>query len=443
MLHTPILLPYQQTYINVLDASWNYIASVGLKLTNQTRGWVEIDLSNYNIQVGPDFYILIWPGWIVDKDTSPPSTGRSYEGHAAPPGNIWPVSENVMIRAKVTPPDGIPPTTEISLSGSPGDSGWYLSDVQVAFNAYDNPGGSGVNKIEYSFDGTHWNTYGASFVISTEGTTTVYYRSTDNAGNVEPTKTETIKIDKLPPQILITSPEAKDYLSTEKITINFAAQDNISGIATATANIDGVPVTNGQEINLKTLSLGPHTFIASSLDQAGNRAEKSVIFNVVPVPFSSFSAKVEAEIGSEITENKLEAKGNFTLGEASDGIKPVNENVALSFFDVFFEIPAGSFKWFEHPKKPEKSEWRFEGMIDNLPIEMKIKPLGNNSYEFKFESESLNLCWLKSQIELGLKIGDDFGKIEVVPEIKGLENWENICAGESSPEIETPGISPD
>lgn len=158
--------------------------------------------------------------------------------------------------------------------------------------------------------------------------------------------------------------------------------------------------------------------------------------------FSSFSAKVEAEIGSEIAENKLEAKGNFILGEASDGINPVNENVALSFFDVFFEIPAGSFKWFEHPKKPEKSEWQFEGMINNLPIEMKIKPLGNNSYEFKFEAESLNLCWLKSSVEVELKIGDDFGKVEVVPEIKGLENWENICADAPSPES-TPGVSPD
>ncbi len=37
-----------------------------------------------------------------------------------------------------------------------------------------------------------------------------------------------------------------------------------------------------------------------------------------------------------------------------------------------------------------------------------------------------------------LKIGDDFGKVEVVPEIEGLENWENVC-----PVIQTPGISPD
>jgi len=338
--------------------------------------------------------------------------------------------------------DNVPPTTTATLSGTFGNNNWYTTDVQVTLTATDNEGGSGVAKTEYSFDGISWNVYSAPFTISSEGMTTLFYRSTDNAGNVEPTKTETIKIDKTPPQILINSPEAKDYLSTEKITINFEDIDTVSGVATATANIDGTPVINGQEINFKTLSLGSHTFTVNSTDQAGNSGEKSVIFNVVPVPFSSFSAKVKAEIGQDISENKLKIRGNFTLGEKSDEIDIPVEIVSLEFKGttdgVKFQIPAGSFKWFEHPKKPEKSEFRFEGTIENIPVEMKIKPFGGNNYEFKFETEGLNLCWITSPLEVVLKIGDDYGKIEAAPEIEGLENWSNVC-----PTINTPGISPD
>mgnify|MGYP005844899229 CR=1 FL=1 len=160
--------------------------------------------------------------------------------------------------------------------------------------------------------------------------------------------------------------------------------------------------------------------------------------------FSDFSAKVEAELGSDIAENELEAKGNFTLGQGSNGIDPLTEKVTIKIGDFETTIPAGSFKWFEHPKKPEKSEWKFEGTIDGVPIEMKIKPTGSSDYEFKFEAEGLGLCWLTSPVEVNVSIGDDFGEIEVVPEVKGLENWGSTCPGVPiPPEIQTPGISPD
>jgi len=83
------------------------------------------------------------------------------------------------------PADTTPPTTTAMLSGTLGNNGWYTSDVQVTLTAADNAGGSGVAKTEYSFDGANWNLYSTPFTISSEGNTTVYYRSTDNAGNVE------------------------------------------------------------------------------------------------------------------------------------------------------------------------------------------------------------------------------------------------------------------
>ena len=180
--------------------------------------------------------------------------------------------------------DGIAPTTKISLSGTLGNNGWYVSNVHVALTATDNEGGSGVAKTEYSFDGITWNTYTAPFMVSTEGTTTVYYRSTDEAGNVETTKTEAIKIDKTLPSITIASPQAKDYLHSENVTLNFSATDALSGIATITGLLDSTPATNGQVIDLRTLTLGQHTLAVTAVDKAGNSASKTVTFNVKPVP---------------------------------------------------------------------------------------------------------------------------------------------------------------
>ncbi len=97
--------------------------------------------------------------------------------------------------------DNIPPTTTISLSGTLGSNGWYISTVEATLTATDNPGGSGVKKTKYSFDGSSWIPYTAPLTVSDEGSTTIYYCSIDNQDNVEATNTETINIDKTPPVI--------------------------------------------------------------------------------------------------------------------------------------------------------------------------------------------------------------------------------------------------
>ena len=210
----------------------------------------------------------------------------------------------------------------------------------------------------------------------------------------------------------------------------------------------------GQDYHLKlgspAIDMGNGSLIPSGLNTDFDGAPRIIGANVdmgayeYGIPFASFSAKTEAELGSDIAENELEAKGNFTLGQESNWIDPLTENVIIKIGSFETTIPAGSFKWFEYPKKPEKSEWKFEGTIDGVPIEMKIKPTGSSDYEFKFEAEGLGLCWLTSPVEVNVSIGDDFGEIEVVPEVKGLENWESVCPGVPiPPEIQTPGISPD
>ena len=80
------------------------------------------------------------------------------------------------------------------------DDGWHNHPVTVSFKAKDNPGGSGVAKTEYKLDAGSW-TMGTSVTVAApagganDGTHSIAYRSTDEAGNVEAAKTCTVSID--------------------------------------------------------------------------------------------------------------------------------------------------------------------------------------------------------------------------------------------------------
>jgi peptidoglycan/xylan/chitin deacetylase (PgdA/CDA1 family) len=95
--------------------------------------------------------------------------------------------------------DTTPPTSSISCNGSACSTGWYGGSVTVALSATDDA--SGVAAIRYTTDGTDPTSastlYGGPFTVS--ATTTVKYRAWDNAGNAEPTNSQLVSIDTIPP----------------------------------------------------------------------------------------------------------------------------------------------------------------------------------------------------------------------------------------------------
>ena len=93
--------------------------------------------------------------------------------------------------------DTAPPTTTSTPTGTKGSDGWYTTAVTVTLVATDGLDGSGVAKTEYSLDNVTWQTYSAPFSVDKDGKQFVYFRSTDNAGNLEsPAKSQEIKINK-------------------------------------------------------------------------------------------------------------------------------------------------------------------------------------------------------------------------------------------------------
>jgi hypothetical protein len=165
--------------------------------------------------------------------------------------------------------DTTSPTTDISLSGTLGLDEWYISDVTVTLTANDDV--SGVAARAYSLDGTTWITYTGLFTISSEGITTVYYNSTDNAGNIEETKSTTVKIDKTNPMTTIdlTGTLGNDGWYLSDVTVTLGASDATSGILQIEYSFDDttwIVYTTPFVIDTE----GTTTVYVRSTDNAGN-----------------------------------------------------------------------------------------------------------------------------------------------------------------------------
>jgi pimeloyl-ACP methyl ester carboxylesterase len=129
-----------------------------------------------------------------------------------------PMELNGSATLDITSPETIP-----SLSGTAGLHYWYTSDVTLTLTATDDENGSGVQETKYSLDnGATWNVSPSPIVISSEGTTTVLYFSTDKSGNREETKTQIIKIDK-------TAPEAKISFNPDTQKLDIIGVDTLGG----------------------------------------------------------------------------------------------------------------------------------------------------------------------------------------------------------------------
>jgi hypothetical protein len=136
--------------------------------------------------------------------------------------------------------DKIAPSTLHSISGTAGTNSWYTSSVTVTLVAGDSA--SGVASIHYQLGSGGWQTYGSSFVYSTEGDHLLEYYSTDNAGNDESIKNTPIRIDTSNPisNIVVTgSAGTNDWLIGTSVTVNLTATDSISGGSSIYYAIDG------------------------------------------------------------------------------------------------------------------------------------------------------------------------------------------------------------
>lgn len=173
-------------------------------------------------------------------------------------------------------PDVTPPVTSATTTGTLGKNNWYTSNALVMLSATET--GSGVASTSYSLNGgTTWLTYTTRVSISTEGTTTLLYRSRDKAGNIELAHALNIQIDKTAPEAQIsvststhdTLVEGTDNLGTTTIAKDTSGNYTVTDQAGRTTKLFFTKIYSGKFLTFAQLTAmqydaAPKTAVATS-----------------------------------------------------------------------------------------------------------------------------------------------------------------------------------
>jgi parallel beta-helix repeat protein len=226
--------------------------------------------------------------------------------------------------------DGTPPVTTHSFSGTMGNNGWYVSNVNVILSATDV--GSGVESTWYKLDGSSWQEYTGGFVVSANGLHTLLYNSTDKMGNIETTKSVGLKIDKtLPVTLSILNPSAPNgnngwYVSA--VTVTLSASDPYSGVGSTWYKLDSgywqlyaAPFTVSSD--------GQHTVQYYSYDGAGNQEAANSISLKIDTTTPTTTHTLQGLLGSQgwyvtnvtvtLNANDVTSGINYTKYKLNDG----------------------------------------------------------------------------------------------------------------------------
>jgi cell division septation protein DedD len=171
------------------------------------------------------------------------------------------------------------PMITVTLSGRQGDNGWYNSSVQLMVTAGDNE--SGVAGISYDLDGSS-QAYSGPLTIG-DGTHSLTLRAADNAGNVNTSTRDGIKVDATPPEIICvlagTGSGQGWYVSDVLATLR--SSDNLAGVSRNEYSTDGTNWKSYESpFTIKTG--GQVTVYYRARDNAGNTAGDSQIVNFPP-----------------------------------------------------------------------------------------------------------------------------------------------------------------
>jgi hypothetical protein len=173
--------------------------------------------------------------------------------------------------------DTNPPITIITLNGTMGENGWYVSDVTVILNASDDL--SGVNATYYQLAGDHyWQQYFGPFVINKDTIEALSYYSVDNAGNVEERKEKGLNIDRTPPETGL-----QTWAVDMKIKYTVVGQDLTSGLYKVEFYLDEqlAFVDSVDPFEWISNGTGTQSCFAVAYDCAGNNLPS---YSLVPAP---------------------------------------------------------------------------------------------------------------------------------------------------------------
>ena len=141
-----------------------------------------------------------------------------------------------------TPPADVTPPVTLVIGA---DDTWHGGPVELTFSAID--AGSGVARTEASLDGGLVWQEGTTLVVDRSGVHTVLFRSLDMAGNVEPARSCSVRIDTTRPK---TAARAARVTHGRKVSLRYRVGD-LAPEASVT-----LVLKNARGKTVKTLALG-------------------------------------------------------------------------------------------------------------------------------------------------------------------------------------------
>ncbi|HEY3419099.1 MAG TPA: carboxypeptidase regulatory-like domain-containing protein [Methanomassiliicoccales archaeon] len=211
--------------------------------------------------------------------------------------------------------DATPPVTTATMTGALAPA-WNNNGVSLTLSA--TYGTSGLSKTFYRLDGGAWTVYATPIVVSGQGSHVLQYNSTDNAGNVENTKTSNFNIDTIKPVLRIATPVQGSWHNTISLNVTWTATDSGSGMSYFWVRID-----NGQWINVTTkyhtingLADGQHTLDVRGYDKANN-------FNTTTGSFKTDTVKPSLNILTPVQgswHNTISLNVTWTATDLGSGL---------------------------------------------------------------------------------------------------------------------------
>ena len=258
-------------------------------------------------------------------------------------GNTTTLSQVVLV-------DTTPPALAPAVSASKGQSGWLTSGAEIAANASDPAGGSGLALVEYRVDGGTWQV-GSTASVLTDGSHTVEFRATDVTGN-QAASSRAFKIDQTSPVSAFSNPPESSTTTVDGLAaFSGSSSDVLSGLATVEYSLDAgatwrdLDASGGKwsfSWDTTTLPNGLYTILVRAVDYAGNQentARVQVTTANRPPLVALQSAWAVQDAGSLSVREMASPLGETTLRITCN---PYHPDVKLSFDGE--NIP-GEIRW--------------------------------------------------------------------------------------------------
>ncbi|HUL38664.1 MAG TPA: Ig-like domain-containing protein [Methanomassiliicoccales archaeon] len=251
-------------------------SSIAFNGTQGSEGWfvsnVSIDIAAMDAPSGVEsiFYSISGGEWLPYTGSITIDVEGIYEirYHAIDiAGNVEAISSRqLMVELSA-------PSSLLSIQGTEGRDGWYISRVIADITAADPM--SGVSNTYYRLDGSKWQESMGPIEVG-QGQHSLEYYSVDHAGNQEGISSADVWVDVIAPQTRI---EAQGSLMpsgwyVSEVSVGLAPADDISGVRATFYQVDGgIWMNYTGPIALPTE--GVHKLSCFSSDLAGNEGSVS------------------------------------------------------------------------------------------------------------------------------------------------------------------------